>query len=207
MPRITLVGYRGTGKSTVAAWLGRLLGCGWHDADEVLEKKLGCSITTLVRGRGEAAFRDAEAAVLVELLGSCDGVLSTGGGVVLRPDNRAMLRTLGRPIIWLTAAADVVHRRIQADPGSAERRPPLAGTRPGAAADPLAEVTEALAVREALYRECADLTIDTSLEPPEAVARRIIAWLDEAWPRLQGTSSVPPDNRTPPSDTAAGGRS
>ena len=113
MPRITLIGYRGTGKSTVAALLGDILGCGWCDADAVLEKKLGCSIATLVRDRGEAVFRDEEAAVLQELLRGFSGVLSTGGGAVLRAANREVLRRLGHPVVWLTAPADVVLRRLE----------------------------------------------------------------------------------------------
>ena len=171
MPRVTLIGYRGTGKSTVAAALASRLGCGWQDADSVLEERLGCTIATLVRDRGEPAFRDAEAAILVDLLGSEPGVLSTGGGVVLRPENRRLLRERGRPVIWLTAPAGVIRSRLAADPTTPDRRPPLTGR------DPLAEVEDALTAREPLYRECADIAFDTAASPPDDVAERIIAWL------------------------------
>lgn len=171
MPRITLIGYRGTGKSTVAALVASRLGCGWTDADEVLERKHGCTITTFIRDRGEPAFRAAETEVLAELLAAVDGVLATGGGVVMRPENRRMLDRLGRPIVWLTAPADVVRRRLAADPGSADRRPALVGT------DPLAEVAALISAREALYRECADLEVDTAASPPEEVAETIVEWL------------------------------
>ncbi len=120
MPRITLIGYRGTGKSTVASLLGDTLGCGWCDADLILEKKLGCSIAALVRTRGEAVFRDEEGVVLAESLKHFSGVLSTGGGAVLRVENREVLRRLGRPVVWLTAPAEVVRRRLAADPTTAE---------------------------------------------------------------------------------------
>ena len=186
---VTFIGYRGTGKSTVAAMLGEQLGCGWSDADIFLEEKLGCSIASLVQTRGEAIFRDEEAAVLAELLVQCRGVLSTGGGVVLRAGNRDLLRRLGRPIVWLTAAAEVVCRRIAADPCSPQRRPSLAvssAALPVPEGDPLAEVHATLAAREPFYRECADLIIDTSDMPPDAVARDVAAWLTEEWPqRLQ----------------------
>ena len=208
MPRITLVGYRGTGKSTVAALLGGLLGCGWDDADQVLEKKLGCSIATLVRARGEPAFRDEEAIVLADLLSGCTGVLSTGGGVVLRPGNRELLRRLGRPIVWLSAPADVVHRRIMADPSTPERRPSLVNAAGQHAGDLLAEVTEALAAREAFYRECADVAFDTSVDPPAAVARGIVAWLEESWPRMEradASSGRSDDPSRPASGPSAGG--
>lgn len=181
MPRVTLIGYRGTGKSTVAALLGDILGCGWCDADVVLEQKIGRSIASLVRDRGEPLFRDEETRVLADLLGRFGGVLATGGGVVLRSENRESLRASGRPIVWLTASADVIRRRLAADPATAERRPALSpSTAAGsiAAADPLAEVAEALTCREPYYRDCADLQVDTSIASPAAVAARIAAWLE-----------------------------
>ena len=155
MPRITLIGYRGTGKSTVAAILSHLLGVPWCDADIRLEEKRGCSITTLIREQGQNYFRDEESLLLKELLVDCAGVLATGGGVVLRQHNRELLHSAGRPTVWLTASAEVVRSRLALDPTTAQRRPALSGT------DPLAEVASALEAREPLYRECADLIIDT----------------------------------------------
>ncbi|MFM7108539.1 MAG: shikimate kinase [Planctomycetaceae bacterium] len=184
MPRITLVGYRGTGKSTVAALLAARLGCGWIDADAVLEERLGTTIAALARDRGERAFRDAESTILRDLLASCPGVLATGGGVVLRPENRELLRGAGRPVAWLTAAAGVIRGRLAADPLTRDRRPALAGDA-AAGGDPLAEVDAALADREPLYREVADVAFDTTADPPERVAERIAAWLDSD-PRAGG---------------------
>jgi len=192
MPRMTLIGYRGTGKSTVAALLGDLLGCEWCDADIVLEEKIGCSIASLVRERGEPVFRDEEAAVLADLLGRFSGVLATGGGAVLRPENREALRRSGRPIVWLTSPADVVRQRLAADPTTAQRRPALAGPSAGGASasgDPLAEVTAALADREPLYRACADFQVDTSIAMPAAVAAQIAAWLRTEWSTPAGNAA------------------
>jgi len=194
MPRITLIGYRGTGKSTVAALLGEILGCGWCDADLVLEEKLGRSIGSLVRERGEPVFRDEEAVVLADLLERFSGVLSTGGGAVLRAGNRKAITGLGRPVVWLTAPAEVIRRRLAADPTTAERRPalavPVAGG-PAALGDPLVEVATALVEREPLYRECADFKVDTSLAAPAAVAAQIVAWLrsDRATGGSEGATS------------------
>jgi shikimate kinase len=171
MPQVTLIGYRGTGKSTIAALVAARLGCDWLDADAVLESRLATTIAALVRDRGEAAFRDAEAGILADLLGSFRGVLATGGGVVLRPGNRAMLLKSGRPAVWLTAPAAVIRSRLAADPTTSDRRPALM------ADDPLAEVEAALAARLPLYTECADVTFDTASEPPPAVAERIVHWL------------------------------
>jgi shikimate kinase len=174
MPRITLVGYRGTGKSTVAALLADRYACGWADADAVLEERLGTTIAALVRDRGEAAFRDAETAILEDLLGSDVGVLATGGGVVLRAGNRDLLRHRGRPVVWLMAPAHVVRGRLAADPLTRDRRPALAGD------DPLAEIDGALAAREPFYREVADAAFDTAGATPAEVAGRIAAWIDAA---------------------------
>lgn len=177
MPRVTLIGYRGTGKSTVAALLGETLGCGWCDADAELERKLGVTIAKLVREAGEPRFRDEEETVLADLLRRFPGVVATGGGVVLRPANRALLRRAGRPVVWLTATAEAVKRRLAADPTTADRRPALAA--PGGG-DPLAEVETTLAYREPLYRECADVRFDTSAMPPRETVARIVSWLEDA---------------------------
>lgn len=184
MPLITLVGYRGTGKSTVAALLAERLGSGWFDADEALEARLGVTIATLVRERGEQAFRDAESALLAETLPHWSGVFSTGGGVVLRQENRDLLRSHGRPVVWLTADAGIIRRRLAADPGTDARRPALSG------AHPLDEVDAALVERRPLYRQVADTALDTgSTEPPE-LARRIADWLAAGAPAggLEGCS-------------------
>jgi shikimate kinase len=174
MPRVTLVGYRGSGKSSVAAELAERLGCSWADADLVLEQELGTTIATLVAERGEPFFRDREADLLGRLLAAGEGVLATGGGVVLRPANRDLLTSHGRPVIWLQAPADVLRGRLAADPATALRRPALTG------GDVLDEVATAVAAREPLYREVADAIIDCSSDPPGRLAERIAAWL-AAW--------------------------
>lgn len=175
MPLITLIGYRGCGKSTVAALLAERLGCGWKDADVVLEAAVGCSIAEFIGRRGEAAFRDTEAAVLASTLVAFDGVVATGGGVVLRPENRRVLRESFRPVVWLSAPAAVVRQRLAADPTTAARRPALSG------GDPLDEVAAAVIEREPLYRECADHIVDTATAAPAMVAAGVVAWLREGW--------------------------
>lgn len=169
--RVTLVGYRCTGKSTVAAILAARLGAAWCDADTLLEQRFGTSISDLVRTRGEAAFRDAEAAILAELLERDGVVIATGGGVVLREGNRRLLHTRGRPVVWLTAAPAELRRRLASDPASRDRRPGLSGP------DPLAEVEQALAERDPLYRGIADVAFDSGAIRPDEVADRIAAWL------------------------------
>lgn len=171
MPRITLVGYRGSGKTSVAARLAEQLGCSWADADLVLERELGTTIAGLIGTHGEPLFRDREAALLERLLAQEPGVLATGGGVVLRAANRSLLEARGRPVVWLRAPADVLRDRLAADPATALRRPALSG------GDVLDEVAAAVTAREPLYRDVADALIDVSTDSAERVAERIVTWL------------------------------
>jgi shikimate kinase len=171
MPRLTLVGYRCSGKSAVASALARHLACSWTDADDVLEREAGMSIADLITTKGEPAFRDLESAILPRLLEMEPGIVATGGGVVLREANRRILHDRARPVIWLSAPVSVIRERLAADPNSVTRRPSLAG---GHAGD---EVAEAIAMREPLYREVADGMIDTAVDTPDRLTCRIIAWL------------------------------
>ncbi len=175
MPLVTLVGYRGSGKSALAAALASRLGCSWQDADDVLEAEAGESIAELIQRRGEPAFRAAEAGLLPRLLADEAGILATGGGVVLREENRRLLRERGRPVVWLMAPAEVLRGRLAADPATASRRPALGG------GDVLAEVAAAVVEREPLYREVADGLLDVSADAPPRLAARLDDWL-AGWP-------------------------
>lgn len=183
MSGVTLVGYRGCGKTTVARLLARRLGLPAIDADDMLEARAGRSIAALIAEQGEPAFRDLESAILAELLAGLPAVLATGGGVVLREVNRARLRSSGRPVIWLRADAGVIRARLAADPTTASRRPGLTGS------DPLAEVADALVAREPLYAEVADVAFDAASVGPEPLVERIVGWLDAS--RRSGAVAEP----------------
>ncbi len=161
--QLFLIGPRGSGKTTVARLLAGRLGWEWVDADDVLEARYGKSIRAIFAEDGEAIFRIKEAWVLAELCGRRRCVVSTGGGVVVRQANRALLRASGY-VVWLTADADTLWRRLQNDDG--QRRPALGvGGR--------AEVEEILRVRQPWYEECAHLTVWTEGKTPEALAEEI----------------------------------
>src|SRR5436305_7307126 len=123
-PLLFLIGYRGTGKSAVGRALARRLGWGFADADERVEAAAGMSIADVFAAEGEAGFRDRESAALADLCRLDRHVVSTGGGVVLRPTNRDRLRSAGF-VAWLTAEPETIWARLGADPTTAARRPNL----------------------------------------------------------------------------------
>jgi shikimate kinase len=168
---LALVGYRGTGKTTVGRLVAGSLGLPFVDADAALEARLARTIRAIFEESGEAHFRDAEEETLRDLTSGPACVLATGGGVILRETNRAALRGFGR-VVWLTAEPAVLAARLGADPKETEARPPLtsAGT--------TAEIAEVLAQRAALYREVADLEIPTDGRSPFQVAEDLLARLD-----------------------------
>ncbi len=167
--RIFLIGYRGTGKSTIGQRLAMTLGWDFVDADVEIEQRCQTSIRELFASEGEAGFRDREAALLAELANREPCVIATGGGCVLRPENRDRLRT--GFVVWLTAAPAMVLQRIQGDPTTAERRPNLT------AAGGLFEIEELMNQRQPLYRSCADFVIATDLLSPDQLAMAILqAW-------------------------------
>jgi shikimate kinase len=165
---IFLIGYRGTGKSTVARQVAERLGYDSVDADEEIEHRAGKSIAAIFAEEGEAAFRDLESQMIAELAHLQRYVIALGGGAVLRDTNRKAIRAAGT-VVWLTAPVDVIVARLAADPATAGRRPNL--TKPGGRE----EVEALLAERTPIYRECATLTVDTNGKTCAQVADEIAA--------------------------------
>lgn len=166
LSRIFLIGYRGTGKSTVGRLLAARLGWPFADADVELEARAGRPIAEFFRDAGEPAFRDLESLVLADLADRSPIVVATGGGVILRPANRELLRHAGY-VAWLQADPATVQARLSADPTTAARRPTLT-------VGGLAEVVELMRTREPLYREAAHAAFDAAASP-DAVAAAILS--------------------------------
>ena len=161
---LVLIGYRGTGKSAVAAILSRKLGMAAVSLDEEIVRQAGMPIPEIVERHGWPWFRELESEI-VERLALRDGaILDTGGGVVLRPRNTENLRRSG-VLFWLKASVGVIVERIQ----ESTERPSLTEGRSF-----LEEVEEVLSERLPLYRAAADREIDTDLLTPEGVAEEII---------------------------------
>jgi shikimate kinase len=165
---LLLIGYRGTGKSAVARLVAERLGWQWLDADVELERRAGKSIAAIFADDGEPAFRDLESQLLGELLRLDRHVLALGGGVVLRPENRAQIKQATN-VVWLTANPETIHQRVSNDPITAARRPNL--TTSGG----IDEIRQLLAQREPLYDECARAVVDTTGRSLADVAQAVLS--------------------------------
>ncbi|MEX2187457.1 MAG: shikimate kinase [Pirellulales bacterium] len=166
---VALVGYRGTGKSTVARLLALRLGWDWVDADVEIELRAAKSIAAMFADEGETAFRDLESVVVADLTRRKQTVIALGGGAVLREENRSAICECF--VVWLRASVDAIVARLDADATTAARRPNLtiAGGR--------AEVAALLAEREPIYRRLARAVVDTDDKTPAEVAEAIYAQL------------------------------
>ncbi|MCE5266953.1 MAG: shikimate kinase [Planctomycetaceae bacterium] len=167
---LTLIGYRATGKTTLAKLLAERLGWDWIDADTEIERRAGCSIQQIFAEQGEPAFRNVEAQVIADLCRRDQLVLAAGGGVPLRPENCQAIRSAGK-IVWLRATPETILARMASDSTTPARRPSLT------AKDPLEEIVHLLEVRTPIYRELADLVVDTEGRSPAELAAEIIEWL------------------------------
>ena len=165
---VFLVGPMGAGKSTIGRHLARVLGQRFVDADREIEARTGASISLIFDLEGEAGFRRRESAVIAELAAGEGLVVATGGGAVLDPGNRAALRQRGT-VVYLHAPLEVLIRRTRRD-----RDRPLLQT-----ADPRASLERIVRDRDPLYREVADLVIETDHRSVPSVvsevARRLSA--------------------------------
>jgi shikimate kinase len=164
---ITLIGYRGTGKSAVGALLASRLGYHFADLDLLIETRAGKSIARIFGENGEPEFRRLESEILAEQVRLHDRVISSGGGAILDPANRNCMRAAG-PIVWLQASIPVILARLQHDASTAERRPPLTGT------DAMTEVGTVLAQRMPLYQEIATLTLSTDERTPDQLVEEVL---------------------------------
>jgi len=165
---ITLIGYRGSGKSTVAQALATQLGWEAIDADTVIEQEAGSTIRKIFAAEGEPGFRRRERDVLSRLLQRERLVLAAGGGAVLNGETRREMKAAG-PVVWLQASVAMLAKRIAADPTTGERRPNLAG-------GGTEEITRLLIEREPLYRDCASHTVYTdNLSVADIVERIAVA--------------------------------
>ena len=166
LPNLVLIGFMGCGKSSVGRRLSGLTGHRFVDTDELVVQSEGRTISEIFSQSGEDYFRDVEQRSLEELVGVCGIILSTGGGLVLRPANRETLKKIGI-VAWLDASPDVLFERATR---SAKR--PLLQT-----VDPRKTFDDLLSVRRELYDLAADFRIDSTRLSHDEAAQLL---LDEA---------------------------
>ncbi len=166
---IYLVGPMGAGKSTIGRVLAAELHLGFRDSDKVIEDRTGADIPWIFDMEGEEGFRDRESAVLDELAKGQDFVIATGGGIILRPQNRELMKSSGY-VCYLTASIDQLVERTARD----KKRPLLQ------VENPRQKIIDLVALRDPLYREAADFVINTDRRSPKLVAQEISALIDSA---------------------------
>jgi shikimate kinase len=167
---ILLIGYRGTGKTTVAKLLAARRGWDWIDADDEIERRAGKSIAEIFADDGEAVFRNLESHVVADPCRWRRAVIALGGGAVMNEENRTAIRLAGR-VVWLTATVETLSRRLAADATTASRRPNLTSS------GGMTEIETLLATREPIYRACATFEVDTEGKTPAEIVEEISARL------------------------------
>jgi len=161
MPRIVLVGPMGAGKTTVGQLLSKKLRLPFKDTDAEIESRTGADIPWIFDVEGEAGFRDRETQVLKDLLSDAVGVIATGGGIVMRDENRALLKSVD--VIYLKASLDEQLRRTAND-----RKRPLLQTE-----DPRSVLQRLMILRDPLYREVATRVIETDGANSRTIAAQL----------------------------------
>ena len=165
---VVLIGFMGSGKSSVGRELARRWRFRFVDTDGAIRRRFSKSIGEIFSIYGEDFFREQEHEVLREMLGQQRAVIATGGGIVLQDRNVALLRRLGR-IVWLTASPDTIWERVR----MSSHRPLLQNQ------DPRGTMDRLLQARSPLYAAAADLTVDSSGLLHCEVADRVVARLLE----------------------------
>lgn len=174
-----LVGLPGSGKSTVGRHLSRKLNLPFIDSDHAIEQRLGCSIREFFEVEGEERFRDIESEVLDQLTLEPFGVLSTGGGAVLRALNRERLKARGT-VFYLRTSPEDVFRRLRHD----QSRPLLQ------VADPLMRLRDLFAVRDPLYTQTAHHVIESPRPHVGTLMQMILKKLNFKSEGLSGPQST-----------------
>ncbi|MEA2708208.1 MAG: shikimate kinase [Phycisphaerales bacterium] len=162
---IVLIGYRGSGKTSIGKRLADRLWQKCVDTDEMVVAKAGKSIVQIFADDGEARFRELEHEAVKEVAKIQDVVIALGGGAPLSEDNRRLIKEAGHRVIYLKCEPDELLRRIQADPDTPTSRPNLTEFGGG-----VEEISKVLAEREPIYRQMMDAELEvTYLNPDEAM--------------------------------------
>jgi shikimate kinase len=163
-----LIGPMGAGKTTVGKQLAEFFHMVFIDSDHEIQRRTGVDIPTIFEFEGEDGFRQRESAVIDELTAREDIVLATGGGVIMREQNRKLLSARG-VVVYLHCSVRQQFERTHRD-----KNRPLLST-----SDPMAKLKELMAVRDPLYRETADIVVSTEARNTQSVVQDIRRQLDK----------------------------
>lgn len=178
-PNLFLIGPMGAGKSSIGRRLAEHFGMPCIDLDAEVEQRTGASVATIFEIEGEAGFRRRESAALTELAARDGIVLATGGGTVLEPANRTVLRDHGF-VLWLETGVEQQLLRLARD-----RKRPLLDT-----SDRPARLQQLARERDPIYRALADLAVASVGESCQHAAARITALLEQHWQRIPATRAT-----------------
>ena len=171
MGNIFLVGMMGAGKTTLGKALARRLQREFVDTDRVLVERTGVAVATIFEIEGEEGFRRRESAILEELASRDDCVVATGGGAILSPDNRRVMRE-GGTVVYLRARLESLWERTRQDTSRPLLRTP----------DPKKTLADLLEQRDPLYRETAHIVVDTGSQSSTTLVSRVVTALAEHSP-------------------------
>ncbi len=190
--QLYLIGYRGSGKSTVGRVVAERLDLPFSDSDDAIEAESGMSIKDIFAQKGEPWFRDLEAKVIAELSAdrevaadqvgrALSRVVALGGGAVLRESTQEILKATG-VCVWLSGSAEFLYQRIQADQATQLRRPNLSQV------GGYDEVVELLRKRTPIYERLSDITIAVEGKTPDQVSDEIVGYVNSFVPSSKPTA-------------------
>lgn len=167
---VYLVGLMGSGKTTIGRILAKRLGLAFLDTDREVEERTGVSIPTIFEIEGEGGFRKRESQVVEDCTRMSNTIVATGGGIVLRPENRENLTRSGF-VVYLNVPPHILWERTRTD-----RNRPLLRVD-----DPLSKLQQLFAQRDPLYREVADLVIDGSRINAQGIMQLLLKEFGSRW--------------------------
>ncbi|MDP6905292.1 MAG: shikimate kinase [Verrucomicrobiota bacterium] len=175
---LALVGFMGSGKSTVGRLVAQDLDFQFVDTDALIEEKAGIPISEIFATEGEEAFRQLERETILELAKEEKRVIATGGGAIMNPENFASLKSHAL-VVCLWATAESIHERTKHQ----THRPLLQG------ADPLGAIRTMLAEREPVYKQ-ADVIVNTELRPQREVIAQVRHQFEESYEETAGRAET-----------------
>ncbi|HUL21771.1 MAG TPA: shikimate kinase [Thermodesulfobacteriota bacterium] len=174
---LVLIGYRGSGKSTVGRKLASRLKMKFVDIDDLIEDHQGVPISDIVKSHGWGHFRKLERSAIEEISKEDRLIIAPGGGAVLDSDNVDALRENGL-ILWLKADRQTLLKRLNQDPGTKTRRPTLTGK------GTPEELKEVMSLREPIYERVSEIQIDTSTLDVETVVENVLTVVKDKLGRI-----------------------